>query len=297
MFMYINMRKTVKVKLFENWKKATNVSRMKYILQWTSPNTVPFNDMAEGQTVFVERKCPHINCYVTANRTYLGDIRMYHVIVFAAPQLIMAIVNKNLELPTGRSSRQKYVFASIESPQNYPMSSRKFNNYFNWTWSYRLDSEIRWGYIVIRDVKGNIVGPKKDMHWIKVEDMDPVSKVIEKGIQSKTKAAAWLVSNCITSSKRELVAYNIKIHLMKYHHVLDIYGDCGILSCSKDKEGKCNRMIGHKYYFYLSFENSFSEDYVTEKLLIAVQQNVVPIVFGGANYTRFVFMIIQYNNI
>nr|XP_037877562.1 alpha-(1,3)-fucosyltransferase C-like [Bombyx mori] len=46
-------------------------------------------------------------------------------------------------------------------------------------------------------------------------------------------------------------------------------------------------MIREKYYFYLSFENSFGEDYVTEKLLHALEFDAVPVVYGGANYTRF----------
>ncbi|KAJ2937861.1 hypothetical protein O0L34_g18682 [Tuta absoluta] len=46
-------------------------------------------------------------------------------------------------------------------------------------------------------------------------------------------------------------------------------------------------MIKNNYYFYLSFENSFCDDYVTEKLLNAVQNYAVPIVYGGANYSRF----------
>nr|XP_053607875.1 alpha-(1,3)-fucosyltransferase C-like isoform X2 [Plodia interpunctella] len=39
--------------------------------------------------------------------------------------------------------------------------------------------------------------------------------------------------------------------------------------------------------FKQTFENSFSEDYVTEKLLIALKNNAIPVVYGGANYTRF----------
>ncbi|KAJ0177335.1 hypothetical protein K1T71_007344 [Dendrolimus kikuchii] len=281
---HINMKRTVQIEFFKVWKKSFNANTTKYILLWTSPQTVPFSDMGEGQTGFIKRNCPHVNCYVTGNRTYLGDIKRFDVIVFAAPQLI-GIINK--DLPTERSLRQKYVFASIESPENYPLLSYKLNNYFNWTWTYKLDSEVRWGYIVIRDSKGNIIGPKKEMHWIKLQDMDPVSKDLEKRIKSKKKAAAWFVSNCFSASRREEVAKEIKIDLMKNYHVLDIYGNCGLFSCSKDKADECNKMIEDKYYFYLSFENSLSEDYVTEKLLIAVQYNIVPVVFGGANYSRF----------
>ena len=36
--------------------------------------------------------------------------------------------------------------------------------------------------------------------------------------------------------------------------------------------------------FYLSFENSICEDYVTEKFWKVLNGNLVPIVLGGANY-------------
>jgi hypothetical protein len=41
------------------------------------------------------------------------------------------------------------------------------------------------------------------------------------------------------------------------------------------------------YFFYLSFENSFCPDYVTEKLYTAFETGTVPVVFGGANYSLF----------
>ena len=41
------------------------------------------------------------------------------------------------------------------------------------------------------------------------------------------------------------------------------------------------------FYFYLSFENSFCPDYVTEKLYRAFESGTVPVVFGGANYSIF----------
>lgn len=42
------------------------------------------------------------------------------------------------------------------------------------------------------------------------------------------------------------------------------------------------------YKFYLSFENTLCDDYVTEKLFAPIRQFVIPIAFGGANYERFV---------
>ena len=46
-------------------------------------------------------------------------------------------------------------------------------------------------------------------------------------------------------------------------------------------------MLEVKYKFYLSFENSLCEDYVTEKFFNILNYNLVPIVLGGANYSKF----------
>nr|XP_037877580.1 alpha-(1,3)-fucosyltransferase C-like [Bombyx mori] len=125
------------------------------------------------------------------------------------------------------------------------------------------------------------------MHWMKIEDMEPVSEDFKIQLKSKSKAAAWFVSNCYTRSKREDFANELQVELKKHNLELDIYGRCGNLKCSRDTEEACDEMIREKYYFYLSFENSFGEDYVTEKLLHALEFDAVPVVYGGANYTRF----------
>lgn len=264
-------------------KVSENKVNLKYILQWTLPQNVPFVYMGKGQEGFIERKCPYTNCVVTANRSYLGDdYSQFDVIAFAGPELSYSI----RQLPEKRSPHQKYAFASIESSDNYPICSNKFNGYFNWTWTFKLDSEVRWGYLTIRDKNKDIVGPNKEMHWMKLEDMDPVSEDLKQQLKSKTKAAAWFVSNCNTKSKREKVATNLKDELKKFNMSLDIFGTCGPLKCSRDIEDDCDKLIKSDYYFYLSFENSFSEDYVTEKLLRALNNDAVPVVYGGADYTR-----------
>ncbi|CAH0701099.1 unnamed protein product [Spodoptera exigua] len=257
---------------------------MKYILQWTLPQNVPFVYMGKGQEGFVSRNCPYTNCFVTANRTYLGDYTKFDVIAFAGPEVVR--YNKD-RLPQNRSPHQKYAFASIESSDNYPLCSNLLNGFFNWTWTYKLDSEIRWGYMTIRDKNKTIVGPKKEMHWLKLEDMEPISEDFKRRLKTKTKAAAWFVSNCYSKSRRTAVAKQLDEELKKYNYSVDIYGSCGTLSCSRDNDESCNDLIKNDYYFYLSFENSFSEDYATEKLWRALNYDAVPIVYGGANYTRF----------
>ena len=45
---------------------------------------------------------------------------------------------------------------------------------------------------------------------------------------------------------------------------MDIYGDCGERKCRKDSD-QCFKDIEKNYKFYLSFENSFCTEYITEK--------------------------------
>ncbi|KAJ0177336.1 hypothetical protein K1T71_007345 [Dendrolimus kikuchii] len=257
---------------------------MKYILQWTSARNVPFVYMGVGQKTFIEKKCPYTNCFVTADRKYLGDYTKFDVIAFSGTE----VIHMNRErLPAKRAPHQKYTFTNIESADNYPVCSNRFNRYFNWTWTFRLDSEVRWGYMTIRDKYKNIVGPNKIMQWMKLEDMDPVTEEFKEKLKTKSKAAAWFVSNCYTRSNRAAYVRELQKELKKYNLEIDIYGHCGTKQCSRDNEDACDSLIKEKYYFYLSFENSFDEDYVTEKLLHALNYNAIPIVYGGANYTRF----------
>ena len=45
-------------------------------------------------------------------------------------------------------------------------------------------------------------------------------------------------------------------------------------------------MAEHNYKFYLSFENSYCHEYVTEKLYNILQLDMVPVVMGGADYSN-----------
>ncbi|XP_028177730.1 alpha-(1,3)-fucosyltransferase C-like [Ostrinia furnacalis] len=261
----------------------SNDTNLKYILQWTSPSTDPFVYMGVGQEVFKRRNCTYTNCVITAYRSLL-DLQEYDAIIFHGPEVVRM---QNKDLPQKRSAHQKYVFASMESSHYYPVCSRRFDDYFNWTWTFRLDSVLRWSYITVWDSKNNVIGPEKNMHWIKPEEMDPVSERFKQKLMSKTKAAVWFVSNCADKSGRLRFAEKLKDTLKEYNLELDIIGACGSNSCPRSKRDECNKMVGERYFFYLSFENSFNKDYVTEKLLTALNNDVVPIVYGFANYTRF----------
>ena len=58
------------------------------------------------------------------------------------------------------------------------------------------------------------------------------------------------------------------------------------MQCSKSDEAGCMKMLETKYKFYLSFENSFCDDYVSEKFFRVFNYEMIPIVLGGGNYSK-----------
>jgi alpha-1,3-fucosyltransferase len=55
--------------------------------------------------------------------------------------------------------------------------------------------------------------------------------------------------------------------------------------CSSD-ETQCLEQLERTYKFYLSFENSFCEDYITEKFFKILRFDIIPVVLGGGNYSK-----------
>ncbi|XP_047991633.1 alpha-(1,3)-fucosyltransferase C-like isoform X2 [Leguminivora glycinivorella] len=256
---------------------------MKYILLWTNPDTGPLVYWGPGQHEYVNRKCKINNCYVTANRSLLPSTSQFDAVVFGSMDMW-----KYIPGPTERSPHQKYIFVSLESSRYYPICDQRYDGYFNWTWTYRLDSDEPYGYITIRNITGDIIGPKQIMHWMEVDSMKPINERTKNKLKKKNKTAAWFVSNCKSLSKREQFVDKLQTELDNYGLEIDIFGVCeASKQCPRSKMKECLKLIQEEYYFYLSLENSFGEDYVTEKLLTALQNYAVPIVFGGANYTRY----------
>lgn len=261
-----------------------------YILQWTYTPDEPwiYRWLETGQEAFVSRNCSFQNCFITPNRSYFDSLLDFDVLLFNSVHIRAG--DSNYDFPVNRSEIQLYVVFGVE-PAWYNPIPNVFNGFFNLTWSYKLTSDIVDPYFVVKNNFGKIIGPKTNMHWININDLPPTDKYVVKKLQSKRIAAAWVVSHCWSHSRNVFYRY-LKNELSKYGQQIDIYGDCGNLSCPKiatERNGlltNCYSKIESDYYFYLAFENSITEDYVTEKVLHGLQHFSVPVVFGGANYTR-----------
>ncbi len=92
---------------------------------------------------------------------------------------------------------------------------------------------------------------------------------------------AWVVSHCSSKSNRQVYVDKLK----KAYLNVKVYGECGDLECKKGDTWGCMEQLERDHKFYLSFENALCPDYVTEKFFKVLHHDLVPIVFGGADYS------------
>ena len=199
------------------------------------------------------------DCVFTGNTSLVNEA---HAVVFHA-----SYMSEN-SMPPERWEGQKWIFFTRESPFHHiraDINLKHFEGMFNLTMTYSLESSVLASY-------GECVRVRRGTH-----SETPNAKSIWNG---KFKMAAWFVSHCKTESKREAYVKQLKQYIL-----VDVYGKCGNLQCPY-RAGECYQLVENNYFFYLSFENSLCKDYITEKLyyLLINSINVIPVVYGGANY-------------
>ena len=167
-------------------------------------------------------------------------------------------------LPTRYSTDQKWVLM-IREPGSffYPQQLKLLDNKFNLTMTFQSDSDV--------------VIPYGGYSKLSPSELEKYANIDY--ITGKSKMVAWLVSNCITSSRRE----DYVRELQKYMQV-DVYGKCNSFNSSPGDQF----MIAQNYKFYLAFENSDCDDYITEKFWWMLSLGMIPVVRGErANYRMF----------
>ncbi|XP_046542447.1 glycoprotein 3-alpha-L-fucosyltransferase A-like isoform X2 [Haliotis rubra] len=158
--------------------------------------------------------------------------------------------------PPPRSANQMFALFSFEPPTYLTIPS-EWKDAFNWTITYRPDSDVWRPYGIVRKRPSGLKG-----------------KNYEKLVKEKTNSVAWFVSRCASHSQREKYVKELERYID-----IDVFGKCGDAKCGRDCYEKLK-----SYKFFLAFENSFCENYVTEKFFKTFLHDVVPVVRGGPNY-------------
>ncbi|KAF9804301.1 hypothetical protein SFRURICE_011916 [Spodoptera frugiperda] len=254
---------------------------LKYILVWSSNSEQAETLLQyEGQEAFIERDCPEINCYITTNKTILNDDYVnFDAIVFNMS--IFWQPGGFSKLPERRAKRQKYVFYGMLPSDSHPICNLRVENFFNWTWTYKFYSDIYSPFIEVKNLVGNVVAPNRNVIW--KNDLRTSTKSDAVRVSTKTKAVAWVMDKCGPKIYTMFGLTKLRKALKQFNLTLDVYG-CGNLNCP---EGGCAEAIQKEYYFYFAYDGSMAEDYVTTEVLKAYLNDAVPIVVGGADFTRF----------
>ncbi|KAE8607369.1 hypothetical protein XENTR_v10011151 [Xenopus tropicalis] len=206
-------------------------------------------------TAFPLNQCPSqfdgTGCFFTVNRSLYSE---------AAAVVLHSrdVCSSKNQLPQmQRPPNQYWIWFTMESPSHNP-NTGFMEKLINLTMTYRADSDIFTPY-----------------GWL--ERHDGTENV---SIPEKTKLVAWVVSNWNPNSRRVKYYGELKNHL-----AVDVFGNQR-LPLPREKHIETLS----KYKFYLAFENSIHEDYITEKLWHnALASWAVPVVLGPtrANYERF----------
>ncbi|KAJ8680164.1 hypothetical protein QAD02_015951 [Eretmocerus hayati] len=252
---------------------------IKTILYWNGLFKAKDFMLGEG---YIAKHCPsdYNNCFATKNR-HLLPIESYDAILLHGNSGELMVD----DLPVKRSPHQKYVFVAAESPGNWPFNSSgnddvwpRFKGYFNATATYQHDSDVIYTYADVIALKDEKAGEKADDG---VKRLDTLS--IKEILAKKSRKASWYVSHCKTNGHREKYVTELE----KYMPV-DKFGRCHewLVGCPVRDRDCFHDEIEPNYFFYLSFENSLCQDYVTEKFFDALKYYVVPVVYGGADYAK-----------
>lgn len=246
---FVNVPGKIKIDTCNNMLR--NISSRKCIRihyynppQWISPNVL--------------EQCPY-PCYMTSG----SDFQSAPAVIFH-----MSSVNKS---PPKKTSGQTWIFHSMESPGNSNTDYRHWKRLFNWTYTFRRDSDI--------------MQPFATLHFRDIElDVENYMNSVPLLWQNKSRDAAWFVSRCHVQSSRATYA-----NMLSKHVNLDIFGKCGNLSCPSKEWRDCTTMVNKLYRYYLSLENSLCVDYITEKVynIFVDMTYVLPIIRGMCNLTMY----------
>ncbi|CAF1163298.1 unnamed protein product [Adineta ricciae] len=149
----------------------------------------------------------------------------------------------------------------------YPVPSSFNSLHFNWTLSYRFDSEVS-------------VGSYGIAYQLNVPmDENLYRKWIDENYRNRRNEATWFVSNC--GSKERLRYYS----QLKNHFSISAYGRCILneknttRNCTRSSHCELNRLVTSK--FYLAFESKTTRiSYITEKFWRTFTHGAIPVVLG-----------------
>ena len=206
------------------------------------------------------------------------------------------LVAKRHLMPSFRLPHQHWIRYLREAPVRFKLNIKPYETWFNWTITYSMNGDVVKPYGMCLPTRDKVANDPSSI-------TDVIRRVYGESAESlpwedpniqyeytpydhakgKTRLVLWIVSKCKTQSLRELYVAELKRYVDT-----DIFEKCAGYTCNKRKRS-CVHMknLFKTHKFYLAFENSLCTDYITEKVWTRLQQGIVPVVLGGADYKTF----------
>ena len=222
----------------------------------------------------IYRQCGRCSCVFLYDKRLTMDVDA--VMFEYNDDMLRLKPHRHIDLPLRRKPEQYWILYNHEPHHSNQKvkSNFLFNNLdnarFNLSANYRNEADIilKYGECFPR----------------------PKQNYSTKGVNfaaNKTRLAVWFVCNCRTTSGR--IEY---VNELNQHIHVDTAGKCGDYNVSS--------IIGtvrfvlpvteiNKYKFYLAFENTFCDQYISEKVfkILHDEIRVVPIVRGAGPYHKY----------
>jgi glycoprotein 3-alpha-L-fucosyltransferase len=242
-------------------------------------------------------KCKYQNCNYTCNK--IDYLKQADALIFHQRDLEVEFKDSfNYNLTKWLENTKQLPFKTVEeklnnnpkqiwilwNDENTPIDI-KFNeisNLFNWTLTFKTDSEIyegSYGYFIKNSNINSLLfkNIKENLYF--------------NDYKQRKNAILWFVSNC---NPKYMFRVNKAIELSKYYPIY-IYGKCEPLNninkqlypnlnyiqlnnkeCGRGSKCEEDKLKSFKYY--LAFENINCKDYITEKIWRSLEYNIIPII-------------------
>ena len=251
---------------------------LKNILIWNNPERLETAIFGLGHEPFIEHQCEVSECAVYDKKSSNRPFEEYDAIIVH----MLFLELHHLPNFERTNKQQRFIFFTQEPPPMMPIQISNIENVFNWTMSYKLNSDIQ---LLYGRITPGPTAPRTSQELQKLIKETHLPSTMNYSV-NKTRPVVWMVSHCSTDSSRDTYVQELRRFIP-----VDVYGRCGNLSCNRDEKTwishpQCYVTLQKKYKFYVSFENSICNDYVTEKFFEIMKHDMVPVVYEGANYSK-----------
>ena len=230
-------------------------------------------------------QCPYTNCRWHCQKPPIGldnrrRARVFHHVDIDAGEMPEKIKT--------RTSNDIWILWIDEANRQL----EHLNDYrFNWTLSFRQDSEVSigaYGLFIRHEENSSPMHSTNQsdarlsfdlLHMLSsrnllVADLNLETRLFT-NYRYRSKHALWFVSNC--EPRRRLDYYE----QLKNHFPIQAFGSCIQNDKSSCQKGDaCELTHGYSALFYLAFESQTCIDYITEKFWRALSYGMIPIVLG-----------------